>query len=393
MKTYLILIILLVTQISCNQVDKSNAKIFIDLSNSVSRSDDLSPEIDRIEFFQIDNSIPIDRVFELRKMENQIIFHHRGGKYANIELGIVAVNFQGDILWNYNQKGKGPGEFEYISCLTYLPYSDEILFQESRKGLFQFLDINGNPVRSFEFKGHCNDIMELPNNQFVANIQKESPGAFVQTSPLQHDLVFIDKQGNITERFLPHNDNGMGWFWYGETLLPGTKQLIYTNTLQYTLFTITPEGVDSTWSLDFGDFNVDTSRYLHPKGMEDIMMENDEPGVLSTRVVHSEKNLWVLAPRMKKTAELAVINKKTHSIKYYTQPKSHGFTYSGIPIPMFSLTQNMDCFVYSMPAIEALENWEKLSQEEQGKSDPKWKKLMENLDPESNPIVCMLYPK
>lgn len=108
---------------------------------------------------------------------------------------------------------------------------------------------------------------------------------------------------------------------------------------------LTPEGVDSTWSLDFGELNVDTSRYLHPKGMEDIM------------------------------------------------PKSHGFTYSGIPIQMFSLTQNMDCFVYSMPAIEALENWGKLSAEEKADSDPEWKKLMENLDPESNPIICMLYAK
>jgi len=98
-------------------------------------------------------------------------------------------------------------------------------------------------------------------------------------------------------------------------------------------------------------------------------------------------------PHTNQAIHLAVINKKNHSVSYYQKPEKRDFYHQGIPIPMFSLTQNQDCFIYSLSAMDALEKWEQLTPEEQSSSDPKWRKLMENLDPESNPIVCMLYAK
>jgi len=175
--------------------------------------------------------------------------------------------------------------------------------------------------------------------------------------------------------------------------LPGIKQNIYTNTLQYTLFTTTSEGVDSTWNLDFGEYNADTARYFNPKGQEDYLMMVETDEVLAFRAVHSERHLWILVPHIDQALKLAVINKKNHSVHYYQKPEKRDFYYEGIPIPIFSLYQNGDCFVYSLSALDALEKWELLTSEEQAASDPEWKKMMENLDTESNPIICRLYAK
>jgi hypothetical protein len=393
MKNLLLIFALFAIVVSCDNKSGSSDKIFIDLSNSVSRSEDLSPEIKRIEFFQIANSMPIDQINNIRMMDDQLVFLHRGGRYASKVYGIVAVNKQGDILWNFDKKGKGPGEFEYISYVSFSDYSNRIIFQDARNNKLHFLDTEGNHIQSLDFKENCTLLMELPNGQFVVNSSKKRYQQASQTPSLHHDLLFLDAEAQITNQFLPNYHNGIDWFWYGETLLQGPEQLIYTNTLQYTIFTLTPEGVDSTWKLDFGEYNVDTTRYLHPKGMEDYLMETDEEGVLSIRLVHTEDNLWVLAPRMKKPLDLAVVHKKKHSITYYRKPEKRDFHYQGIPIPMFSLQQNGDCFVYSLSALEALEKWELLTAEEQASSDPKWRGMMENLDPESNPIVCMLYAK
>lgn len=323
--------------------------------------------------------------------DDHIYFLHKGGTNYTRVIGVVALDLDGNILWNFDKKGKGPGEFEYITFLNYLPYRNEIVFYDNRNDRLNFLNTDGKHQLSVNFKENCDNMMELPNGQLVANINKNSymPS---NESTLHHDLVFVNIEGEITQKYLPNKDNGIAWFWFGETLLPGSKELIYTNTLQYTLFTITADGVDSTYNLDFGEYNADTARYLHPKGQEDYLMEQDTDEVLSIRVVHTEKYLWVLVPRGG-PLYLAVINKKNNSILYYQKPEKRDFYFEGIPIPMFQLSQNPDCFVYSLSAIDALDKWDLLTDEEKEASNPEWMKLMENLDPEGNPLVCMLYAR
>ena len=392
MKTYIVLFLLLATAVSCNQKAGTGDKIFIDLSGNVTRSEDLSPEIDRIEFFQIDNSMPIDKISSLRMLDDQIIFLHKGGNYSSDVYGIVSVNNYGKVQWNFDKKGKGPGEFSNVFFMSQLPYRKQVAFYDYDSKKINFLNSDGEYLRSFIVDEKFNLISELPNRQLVASYNKNS-NRRTDDVILKHDIVFLDENGGISKKFLPNSHNAMTWFTFGETLLPGDNQNIYTNTLQYTIFTISPEGVDSTWSLDFGKYNADTTRYLHPKGPEDFLMSVDSDEVISFRVVHSQKHIWVLVPHTNQSIHLAVINKKNHSVSYYKKAENRDFYYQGIPIPMFSLTQNQDCFVYSLSAMDALEKWEQLTPEEQSSSDPKWKELMENLDPESNPIICMLYAK
>ena len=356
------------------------------------RSEDLSPEIDRIEFFQIDKSTPIDKVDDIRMIDDKIIFLHKGGNYSSDVYGIIAIDQNGKILWNYNKKGQGPGEFTNVFFMASLPYRKEIAFYDYDSKKVNFLSAEGKYLRSIPVDQKFSLITEISGGQLLASYNKNS-NRRTDEVVLKHDLVFLGEDGTISEKFLPNTHNLMVGFTFGETLLPGIKQTIYTNTLQYTLFTVTPEGVDSTWNLDFGEFNADTARYLHPKRQEDYLMMVETDEVLAFRAVHSEKHLWILVPHIDQALKLAVINKKNHSVNYYQKPEKRDFYYEGIPIPIFFLTQNADCFVYSLSALDALEKWELLTSEEQSSSDPEWRKMMENLDPESNPIVCMLYAK
>ena len=390
MKTYLLLLALLVV-VSCDQPGEITDKIFIDLSESVARSEDLSQEIDRIEFFQIESGTPIDKVDNIRMMDDKIIFLHKGGNYSSDVYGIIAIDESGKILWNYDKKGKGPGGFTNVFFMASLQHRKQIAFYDHDIKKVNFLNSDGEFVRSFAVDQQFKLFTELSNGQLVASFGKNS-NRMTDEIILKHDLVFLDEDGKISEKFLPNTHNLMMGFNFGETLLPGNKQNIYTNTMQYTLFTITPEGVDSTWNLDFGEFNADTARYLHPKGQEDYLMMVESDEVLAFKAVHSEKHLWVLVPT-DQALKLAVINKKNHSVYYYQKPEKRDFYYKGIPVPIFSLTQNADCFVYSLSALDAIEKWELLTAEEQSSSDPEWREIMENLDPESNPIICKLYAK
>ncbi len=339
MKTHLSLFILLVTVISCNQYNGSGEKIFIDLSEKVSRSEDLSPEIDRIEFFQIDNSIPIHKVDDIRMIDDKIFFLHKGGNYSSDVYGIIAVDQDGKILWNYDKKGKGPGGFTNVFFMASMPYRKEIAFYDYDSKKVNFLSVDGKYQRSFPVDQKFNLLTELPDGQLVASYRKNSNRRTDEVI-LKHDLVFLEENGDVGKRFLENTDNLMMGYTFGETLLPGNKQTIYTNILQYTLFTVTPEGVDSTWNLDFGEFNADTSRFLHPKSNEDYVMSADSDEVIAFLAVHSPKHIWVLTPHTNQSLKLNVINKKNHSVKYYQNPEKRDYYYQGIPIPIFSLTQN-----------------------------------------------------
>ena len=376
----------------CNKPESSSGKLFIDLSDNTERSDNLSPEIEKIEFFQISDDIPIDKIMNPQLAHDRIIFHHKGGNYSSQSLGIVAIDLEGNFLWNYDKKGKGPGEFEYISYFTYLPFSDQIIVNDDRLKRLNYLNLDGSFIRSTKFENKGNSAAELPNGNLVINMDIKRQG-YGSTLDLQHDLIFLEENLQTIQSFLPHRHNGIGFFWFGETLLRGEKQLLYTNSLQYTIFNITPEGVDSTWKLDFGAYNADTARYLHPQSHDESMMDAEVDEVVAFRLVHSAKNLWVFVPLGQKKHKLAVINKKTRNITYYQKPEEGHFLYNGIPVPMFYLTQNGNKLVYSISALDAIENWDKLSDEQQVASDQDWKKLMENLDPESNPIICVLQPK
>ena len=87
---------------------------------------------------------------------------------------------------------------------------------------------------------------------------------------------------------------------------------------------------------------------------------------------------------------LEIINKKTHEISHYRKPAKTDFTYQGIPIPIFELTQNGEVILFTLTALTAKEEWDKLSTGQKTAADPKWRNLMENLDPEGNPIIVML---
>ena len=390
MKSLLAAVLILFFIASCQNQKPSSEKIFIDLSGRIERSNDLSPEIKKIEFFQIDGSIPIDKVRDIRMLDDQIVFLHKGGRYGGDVLGIVCIDMSGSILWNFNKEGKGPGEYEYIRFISYLSHRDEIVFQDMWNKKMHFLSTEGAHLRSIALENEYKHILELANGQLVGNTANSS--RMNPEGVMQYDIVFLDDEANETEKFLPNSTREVGWYWFGETILPGVRQNIFTNTLQYTIFTISPDGVDSTWNLDFGEFNADRERYLNPAGPEDYPMAADEKEVWSFGLVHTQKNLWVLVPHFDQKIHLAIINKKDHSINYYLMPEN-GFYFRGIPVNPFNLTQNGDCFVLSLTALDALEKWDKLTTEEQDSSDPEWKKLMENLDPESNPIMIKLYGK
>ncbi len=383
-------VVLLSLLSSCAKNGNNNQTIFIDI-NTKDLQTDIGPEIDRIEFFQISDEIPIDKISNLRMADDRVFFMHRGGRYSTQVLGIVAVDLEGKLLWSFDQVGKGPGEFEYMSFVSYLPKNDQIVFYDNRSKRMNVLSGEGEFLRHFNCDLDCDLLMELPDGRWAINIGKQNTGPGGEAQ-LQHDVVYMNPDGTITDRFLPHHHNGVGWFWYGESLHQGSRDLLFSSTLQYTVFSLTPEGVDSTWSFDFGDYNADTARYLHPKTRDDYMEPFDNDEILAFRLNHSEKKLWVAVPRNKKPLLLAVVNKKNHEITFYEDPNTN-FTYQGIPIMMFYLTQNGNRMVYSIMAIDAIERWENLSDEDKASANPKWRELMENIDPEGNPIICMLYPK
>lgn len=393
MKKYILLLVI-ICFLSCNTETGNNDKILIDLSSGISRSENLNEEIKNIDFIQIDNSIPIDQIDNLRFYKDRYFFLHKGGRYSSDVYGIVCVNTRGELLWNYDKKGKGPGEFTNVFFMDFLKYREEVVFYDYDSGKLNFLDINGNFIRSLKVDSdpRITAIKELPNGQLLAVLNKGS-SRITDEVILKHDLIFIDEKGKATEKFLPNTNNAMGWYNRGENLLPGKNQLLYSNTLQSTIFEVNQEGLDSMWKLDFGEFNPDTARYFHPKSHEDWLMSGDPKEVISFKLIHSPRNLWLIIPHNMENLHVAIVNKKNKQVTYYENPGNSDFYFNGIPVPLYSLTQNGESFVYSISAIKALEYWDKLTDEDKAASDPEWKVKMEDLEPDDNPIICKLFAK
>ncbi len=367
-------------------------KIFIDLSDKVQRSEDLSPQIEKAEFFQIAMTSPIEYPTNLRLMNDRIYFVDRGGSGRTRINSLVAIDLKGKILWKNDKKGKGPGEYLYISDLTVLPVSGQIVINDSWAQKLIFLNTDGNFLNQIAFKIHTKGMAEIGPGSIVANVAKGSdPNNPEQL--MNFDLVYLDQKCNPIKKALPNKHSGSDWFWFGETLLPGKDQLLYTNTLTYSIYEVTSEGASPKWTLDFGKFNADTTRYLYAKAAADGPMEASMSGsskeVLAFRVIHSAKNLWVLVPHDQKM-NLEVINKKTHEISHYRKPEKTDFIYKGIPIPIFELTQNREIILFTLTALEAKEKWVALSAGQKTTADPKWRKLMEKIDPEGNPVIVAM---
>ncbi|MFA5817513.1 MAG: 6-bladed beta-propeller, partial [Bacteroidales bacterium] len=379
---------------ACNR-PKPTDRIFIDFSDRIDRSEDLSPEIEKVEFFQIGMTTPIEYPSNIRLMNDRIFFIDRGGSYRSRINAVVAVDLKGSILWKNDRKGKGPGEFQYITDLVVLPGSDQVVINDPWSNKLLFFNSDGKYLNQIEFLLKARKLVELDPGTIVANVEKGiDPNNPDQQ--IRYDLAFLDHKGNIINHALPNKHTGKDWFWFGETLLQGGNQLLYTNTLTYSIYEVTRDGASPRWTLDFGQYNADTARYLYAKTAADgpmvASMSESSTGVLAFRVIHTPKNLWVLVPHDQKM-NLELINKKTHKISHYRKPAKTDFIYKGIPVPVFELTQNGEVILYTLTALDAREKWDELSAEQKATADPKWRKLMETIDPEGNPIIVMIWPR
>jgi hypothetical protein len=393
MRNYLLFASVLLFTMSCNH-PKSTDKIFIDLSDKINRSEDLSSEIEKAEFFQIAMTTPIENPCNMHLMNDCIYFVDRGGSTRMRINGLIAIDLKGNVLWKNDKKGKGPGEYLNIFDLTVLPGSEQIVINDNWSQKLIVLNKDGNYFNQVDYTLNSHNMVEVNPGTLVVNLSK----GFDMSHPeqtLNYDLAYMDLKGNISKKVLPNKHTGKGWFSYGDsqTLVPGEKELLYTNTLDYSIYLVTPEGATPKWTLDFGRFNADTAKYLYAKtwdeGPGNVASSGKCEEVLSFKVNHSAKNLWILVPHGKKL-NLEIINKKTHEVSHYVKPEKTEFLFHGIPVPVYNLIQNGDRILYSLSAITARENWDALSTEQKTNADPKWRKLMENLDPEGNPIVVML---
>lgn len=396
MKSYAVLALSLVFTLGCHR-PKSSDKIFIDLSDKIERSEDLSSQIEKAEFFQIAMTSPIDNPCNIHLMNDRIYFVDRGGSTRMRINGLLAIDLKGNILWKNDKKGKGPGEYMNIYDLAVLPASDQIVINDNWSQKLIVLNRDGNYFNQVDYKLNSHNMAEIKPGLLVVNMSK----GFDQNHPEQtvnYDLVYMDLKGNISKRALPNKHTGKGWFSYGDsqTLVPGEKELLYTNTLDYSIYQVTPERVIPKWTLDFGPFNADTAKYLYAKTWDDgpgnAASSGTNEEVLAFKVNHSVNDLWVLVPH-KKSLNLAIINKKTHEVRHYRKPEKTEFLFHGIPVPVYYLIQNGDKILYSLTALTAKEEWDKLSARQKADADPKWRQLMEKIDPVANPIMVTLWLK
>ena len=381
---------------ACNRPVASD-KIFIDLSDQVKRTEDISTQIENVEFFQIAMTLPIENPCNMHLMNDRIYFVDRGGSTRMRINGLIAIDMMGNILWKNDKKGKGPGEYLNIYDLTVLPGSDQIVINDNWSQKLIVLNREGSFVNQMEYKLNSRNMVEIQPGLLVVNPSK----GFNTSQPEQtvnYDLVYMDLKGSVLKSALPNKHTGLGWFSYGDSqsLVPGENELLYTNTLDYTIYQVTKEEVVPKWTLDFGRFNADTAKYLYAKTWDDgpgnAAGSGSNEEVLAFKVTHSAKNLWVLVPHGKKL-NLEIINKRTHEVSHYVKPEKTEFLFHGIPVPVYNLLQNGDKILYSLTAVTARDAWEALSKEQQANADPKWRKLMENIDPEGNPIVLIMKVK
>ena len=95
MRNHAVLALTLLFTLGC-QRPKSSDKIFIDLSDKIVRSEDLSSQIEKAEFFQIAMSKPIENPCNIRLMNDRIYFVDRGGSTRIRINGLIAIDLKGN---------------------------------------------------------------------------------------------------------------------------------------------------------------------------------------------------------------------------------------------------------------------------------------------------------
>ncbi len=100
------LLIALICLFTLAATPESSDKIFIDLSEEVERSEDLSAQIEKADFFQIAMTTPLEYPYGMRLMNDRIFFVDRGGKYRSRINSVVAIDTGGNVLWKNDRKGK-----------------------------------------------------------------------------------------------------------------------------------------------------------------------------------------------------------------------------------------------------------------------------------------------
>ncbi|HBB92106.1 MAG: hypothetical protein A2X22_11980 [Bacteroidetes bacterium GWF2_49_14] len=190
--------------------------------------------------------------------------------YMGEEDKILCFSRDGKFIRRIGNKGKGPGEFYSASSRSILvnETKSEFLLHDVNRRKFLYYSLDGKFLRETKIKVMSNTVEMITPDLLALHSGRMGGNAD------NYELMFSDWNGNILGRYYPFAKPlwGDGCRGFAEADQEGS--CLYHKIMDYNIYQIFPDHIDTLMTLDFGTSNIDTAKYFGPG---EYFVSRDEP--------------------------------------------------------------------------------------------------------------------
>lgn len=278
--------------VSCNPKAASEFKLELDPRNSLSNNILLSDFADKIFYLQLDNSIPITYLSQIKIYSDKIFINAK-------DVGVIKYDRAGGQATQIGELGMGPGEYRTSNAYTIDNINKQVCILNSGSEILKF-NFNGKYLKKIQIKelGSDFDQIDMLGDYFLLS-------EYIKFGKARYNWVILDTLGNIVLRKM----NPIPDFKSIVGISGGTSgyqnHTYYWNVYNDTVYSISHKLITNVlFTFGQGNFRFPVTEYDNSKMSSFFFLRN----LIETKEFFFLEYVW-------NSTYFAVIDKKTMTLK------------------------------------------------------------------------------